>query len=199
MVAQMPTVLRYFGKLSALTKLKLMNSYCSRFYGCELWDLTNGCVNDICITWRKEIRRVWGLPCNTDCDVLPVLCDALHVFDVLCKRVLFFWLTCINSDCNIVSFVSSCRYAVLYGRMLSPLGRNALCCSLRYGFDISSFLSSLINLGEVCWRHHLSNVSTSLQAEVDVIKDMVMLTEDKQQCIFTSNEIETVIKSLCTE
>ena len=45
----------------------------------------------------------------------------------------------------------------------------------------------------------MSNVSTSLQAEVDVIKDVVMLTEDKQQCIFTSNEIETVIKSLCTE
>ena len=84
--------------------------------------------------------------------------------------------------------------------MLSPLGRNALCCSLRYGFDISSFLSSLINLGEVCWRHHLSNVSTSLQAEVGVIKNMVMLNgNDKQQCVFTSDEIETVIKSVCTE
>ena len=77
---------------------------------------------------------------------------------------------------------------------------NALYCSLRYGFDISSFLSSLMNLGEeVCWRYHLSNVSTSLQAEVGVIKDMVMLREDKQQCIFTSDEIDTVIKSVCTE
>jgi len=91
------------------------------------------------------------------------------------------------------------RYAVLYGRMLSPLGRNALYCSLRYGFDISSFLSSLMNLGEVCWRHHLLHVSTSLQAEFGVIKDMVMLREDKQQCLFTSDEIETVIKSVCTE
>ena len=53
--------------------------------------------------------------------------------------------------------------------------------------------------GEVCWRHHLSNISISLQAEVDVIKDMVMLREDKEQCIFTSDDIETVIKSVCTE
>jgi len=90
------------------------------------------------------------------------------------------------------------RYAVLYGRMMSPLGRNALYCSI-VGFDISSFLSSLMNFGKVCWRHHLSNVSTSLQAEVGVIKDMVMLREDKQQCIFTSDEIETVIKYACTE
>ena len=68
--------------------------------------------------------------------------------------------------------------------MLSSLRRNALYCSLRYSFDISSFLSSLVSPGEVCWRHHLLNVSTTLQAEVDVIKDMAMLREDKQQCIF---------------
>jgi len=56
---------------------------------------------------------------------------------------------------------------------------NALYCSLRYVFDISSFFSSLVSPGEVCRRHHLLNVSTSLQAEVDVIKDMVMLERIK--------------------
>ena len=51
-----------------------------------------------------------GLTHNTHCDILPVLCDALPVFNALLKRVLSFLLKCINSDCNIVSFVS--RYAV---------------------------------------------------------------------------------------
>ena len=33
-----------------------------------------------------------------------------------------------------------------------------------------------------------------------MIKNMVMLNgDDKQQCVFTSDEIETVIKSVCTE
>ena len=32
-----------------------------------------------------------GLPYNTHCDILPVLCDAQPVFDVLCKRVLSFF------------------------------------------------------------------------------------------------------------
>ena len=36
MVAQINTVLCYFGKLPASTKLKLINAYCSSFYGCEL-------------------------------------------------------------------------------------------------------------------------------------------------------------------
>ena len=85
-----------------------------------------------CITWRKDIRRVWGLPYNTHCDILPVLCDALPVFEVLCKRVLSFLLTCINSDCNIVSLcldmqsfmVVCCRHSdamhciVVYGTAL---------------------------------------------------------------------------------
>jgi len=138
------------------------------------------------------------------------VCHVIHIVTfyqccaMLCRCLMFcvsvcylFLLTCINSECNIVNFVS--RYAVLYGRMLSLLGCNALYCSLRYSFNISSFLSSLVSPGEVCWRHHLLNVSTSLQAEVDVIKDMVMLREDKEQYIFTSDEIETVIKSVCTE
>ena len=42
-------------------------------------------------------------------------------------------LTC---DSELVTFVS--RYAVWYGRMMSPIGRNVLHCSLRYGFVVHS-------------------------------------------------------------
>jgi len=45
-------------------------------------------------------------------DILPVLCDALPVFNVLCKRVLSFLLTCINSDCNIVIGHRRCAYYI---------------------------------------------------------------------------------------
>ena len=31
------------------------------------------------------------MPYNTHRDILPALCDALPVFDVLCKRVLYFF------------------------------------------------------------------------------------------------------------
>jgi len=65
MVGQINNVLRYFGKLPAAVKLKLMYAYCSCFYGCEVWDLSNGCINNVCVTWRKGVRRVWGLPYNT--------------------------------------------------------------------------------------------------------------------------------------
>ena len=38
----------------------------------------------------KESDECGGLPYYTHCEILPVLCDALPLFDVLCKRVIFF-------------------------------------------------------------------------------------------------------------
>ena len=88
--------------------------------------------------------------------------------------------------------------ALQYGRMLSPMGRNALYCSIRYGVDISSIFSVRFN-GRVIWKRHMQNTSPELQTKVDVLKDMLMYREDKRQCIFTNDELETIIRYVCTE
>ena len=36
-------------------------SYCNSYYGVELWDLGNKSIIDICVTWCKGLRRVWGM------------------------------------------------------------------------------------------------------------------------------------------
>ena len=41
--------------------------------------------------------------------------------------------------------------------------------------------------------------SPELQTKVDVLKDMLMYREDKRQCIFTNEELETIIRYVCTE
>ena len=112
---------------------------------------------------EKVSDECWGLPYNTHCDI-PVLYDALPVFEVLCKRVLSFLLTCINSDCNIVSFVS--RYADLYGRMLSPLGRNALYCSLpttNLGFQIGGNEIEIVDE----WPHLRHKITNRCDGDAD--------------------------------
>jgi len=83
--------------------------------------------------------------------------------------------------------------------MFSPLGRNALYCRLRFGLDITNFLSVKFSPDKIIWNHYLGNVSPKLQADVDVLKDMLMFRENKQQCVFTRDEIETVIQVICTE
>jgi len=49
------------------------------------------------------------------------MCDALPVFDALCKLTLSFMHTCIPSDCHIAKYIS--RYDAL---------EQKLCCWLQY-------------------------------------------------------------------
>jgi len=123
----------------------------------------------VCVAWRKALRRVWNLPLNTHSYFLFELSHALPVYDAVCKRVLSFISKCVNSDCDLVSF--SARHAVLYGCMSSPLGRSALCCSLRYMFDIECLLCLQFNHCNVVRNFYLSTRSSELLAKVDVLKD----------------------------
>ena len=83
-----PDLLCYFGKLGHVAKQSLMFSFCTNFYGSELWDLGNPSVQDFSIAWRKELMRVWGLPYTMHCDLLPVLANTIPILDELHPELL---------------------------------------------------------------------------------------------------------------
>jgi len=68
---------------------------------------------------EESIKVSVGLPYNTYSEILseilPVLCNALPVSDVLSKRALSFLHDCVNTDYRIIS-----RYALPYDHMSSP-------------------------------------------------------------------------------
>jgi hypothetical protein len=147
---QINNVLCYFARRDPITKLRLMKSYCTSFYGSVLWDLAHPSVEDVCIVWRKGLRRVWDLPHNSHSVLLPPLCTMLPLFDELCCRCAGFINNCVNSDCDIVSFVA--RHGIFHARMLSPIGRNAMRCCFRYNVKLDSigslsksFVQSFVN------------------------------------------------------
>ena len=87
-------VLCFFASHDPITKLKLLKAYCNSFYGSVLWDLTmtNASIRDVCIAWRKGLRRIWDLPHNTHCNLLPLLCDTLPLMDELsCRCATFYY------------------------------------------------------------------------------------------------------------
>ena len=63
-----------------LVKLKLFQSYCSSFYGCELKPLNNRTIDDLCIAWRKSLRRVLNLPQNSHSYLPPIISGSLRFF-----------------------------------------------------------------------------------------------------------------------
>jgi len=52
-IGQVNKVLVYFSKLDPFVKTRLFKSFCSSYYGCELWDLNTKKIEDFCITLRK--------------------------------------------------------------------------------------------------------------------------------------------------
>ena len=53
MVDQINNVLCYFSQVGAVPKLKLLKSYCSSLYGCELWNLSRAAISHACTARRK--------------------------------------------------------------------------------------------------------------------------------------------------
>ena len=127
-----------------MVKLKLFQSYCSSIYGCELWSLNNGTIDDFCIAWRKALRRVFVLPFNAHSYLLPIISCSLPLHDEIIKRSSRFIMSCLFSSSHLVQAVS--WYGILYGKYNSILGRNALICCNHYNWSLDLFKSHSVPL-----------------------------------------------------
>jgi hypothetical protein len=126
--------------------IRLFNSYCTSIYGCELCGLYNTGVSVFCVTWRKALRRILGLPFKTHCFLLPLLSDTLPIFIELCKRSSRFIYSCINSPSQLVRSVA--WHSVFVAKYGSVLGSNAVLCCERFGWSLEQFVGINGNLRE---------------------------------------------------
>ena len=74
---------------------------------------------------------------DTRSDLLAPLCSSIPIFDELCRRNCNFINSCLISDSFLVRSVAV--HGIYFGRMSSPLGRNAQFCCERFNFSISYF------------------------------------------------------------
>ena len=66
-------VLSDFKHISGDLRVQNLQSYCSRFYGSQLWDLSNTCIDRLSISWRKSIRNALNVPARTHPVYLPLI------------------------------------------------------------------------------------------------------------------------------
>ena len=123
----------------------------------------------MCIAWRKGLRRVWRLPFNTHCDVTFDVLQYFY-FDELFRRTAQFINQCLSSDCLIISNVAR----VFFGRMMSPLGKNAFHCCNRYGIpsiEINEVSSAFIN------RSVELTVKIDLRRRVNLLLELIFIRD----------------------
>jgi len=119
--------------------LNFLRSYCGDFYGSVLWELAHPSVEDVCINWRKGLKRVWELPTRTHSALVAPLCGLLPLRFELACRCSRFIVKCLNSSNSIVRFVAG--PGVLHRRMHSPIGRNAQHSATVLGTPLSKLAS----------------------------------------------------------
>ena len=120
----------WFGKLDCSSKTRLLKSYCSDFYGCELWDLADVKIQSLCTSWCQALRRTWKLPYNCHTSILRILSGCMPLIDVLCKRFYNFVRTCVNSTDEVGNSVT--RQGIFFSGMQSRIGRNVQFLCERY-------------------------------------------------------------------
>ena len=79
-----------------------------------------------------------AVPLNTHTVLITLISNRLPLYDEIRKRMLTFIQSCLLSDSDLVSFVT--RHAVWFGRMSSPLGRNAFHCCRRFDVYMDKLL-----------------------------------------------------------
>jgi len=96
---KMNNVLCYFGNVIFLLSLNynLLRAYCSDFYGCVRWDISNSAIEDVCIAWRKSLRRVWDLPASTHTRLITPLGGLLQLKVELASRCVKFMGNCLST------------------------------------------------------------------------------------------------------
>ena len=93
-----------------------------------------------------SVRRILDIPHNSHSFLLPVLSDSLPIFDEICKRSSRFIVSCLFCPSRLVN--SIVWYGVLLGRYNSVVGRNALICCERYGWELNDFVMGSVNLSK---------------------------------------------------
>jgi hypothetical protein len=197
-VGQVNNVLCYFKKLDSFVKYKLFASYCTNFFGCELWSLSNQKINYICVAWRKSGRRVWDLPNDAHCFFISLLGSCLPLLDEFCKRSLNFIRSFISHSSDLIRFVAV--NSIHVGRYNSFLGHNVLFCMNRYSCSLNEILlgSSHYVVEKFC--HSIFSQDQILAASF--LRELIAIRDHRlhlsNNCIFSKAELRDIINYVCT-
>jgi len=129
--------------------------------------MSHSSIDNVCIAWRKGLRRALGLPWRTHSALLALVTGTLPLMDELLCRTAMFVSKCLTSDNSLVNFVA--RHGVYVFGQNSPVGSNALWCCMRFGLRLD--MLKLINRNFVS--HHVSTELHTYNVTASVIYDLL--------------------------
>jgi len=103
-----------------------------------------------------------------------------------------------------VSHVQSCyvaHHSIRFGLNFSLIGRNVLCCSRRYGFDVSNVpTNNYIFISDTIHSFARSEVTEVQMHKVDLLFQCIVI-RDGQAALprwFPRSDVQTIVNYICT-
>lgn len=129
-------VMSRFGHCSSDVRNFLFRSYCTSYYGSPLWLLGGNDIDRFYCTWRKCIRRIWGVPNTTHCRYIPHLYGGFNIdIQIVCRFIAFLY-GAYHSDNVIVSFCA---------KMCGVRSNSTVAVNRRYFLNLINDDGSILN------------------------------------------------------
>ena len=183
-----------FGTCKILVKDKLFNQYCCSYYGSQLWPLYNQDFKNVCTKWRKAIRRIWELPFDTHCNLLPIISEQKPIEIALTNRYIKFLKSLLESKNCIVSYMARLQSQ----NCQSIFGQNARHIMLNNNiswYDLETSTTNVIK--EQIYDKYIDSVQTEQFMDAKVIRDMILRNGSFNDWFLTEEQSNFLI-FLCT-
>ena len=125
-----------FKYANSYIKNTLFHKYCSSFYGSQLCPLFGSSFDKMCTQWRIAIRRVWKIPWQTHCRLLPHIAGVLPPELWFAKRLVSFVLNGLNSSNTLVAYMFGMSHFGLH----SIMGCNIRLLQHQFGMNCSQVM-----------------------------------------------------------
>ncbi len=176
-----------FPSVSFQVKRVLFQSYCTSYYGCQSWLLTN--VDEFDTTWRKVIRRLFSLPWQTHCSLLPVILNQDSACVSIEKQVCKYIHCGLNSQNDVISYVFNRGTLECKGL----LGQNMKHLNRKYGITKQLLSSDIKRAMDIITKSNKPSVADTITASI--ITELLSCDIP----ILMQEEIDHVIQVLCTQ
>ena len=180
-----------FGRMYSHVKSKLFLSYCTSFYGSQMWRLSCNGIAQLCTSWQVAIRRLLHLPRNSHRWALGPLINCSHIRTQLELRTLSFIFKFAASKNVLVNSI----FNVAISDARSDLGFNI--AHFRSKYQIFSF-NCIVASSKIIVNSSFNVINADQQARVNAARELLACRDNLFNFDFPHSDIDFFIETcLC--
>ena len=191
-------VISDFKKLYTDQRFQMLVSYCTSFYGSQLWCKKLSCLNNLYVSYRFAVKKTLRIPRRSHNIFIPMLTGMLPIEQQIHKRVLAFFYKCIHSQNNCVRTI--CR--MIFTSPVSYYGNYVRELSYKYRVNYATFFqpNQISRIKSALYLYNQTERDQRNDSELyaNMIIELIEMRENYSDYLLDYNEITFVIDYLCT-